>query len=81
MVNGGASASSTIDPSRLDGFGFGPVTVPPHLFLLGDERDSAIDLGISAPSPPYVRGFVEGRLWPSPGPLRVDRRTQPGSVA
>ena len=75
VVNGIPVCEPTIDPSRLDGVWFGPVTVPPgELFLLGDERDSAIDSRhFGTVSAADVRGFVEGRLWPSPGPLRVDR--------
>jgi signal peptidase I len=64
-----------IDPARLDGVWFGPVTVPPgELFLLGDDRAGSIDSRVfGTVSAGAVRGLVGGRLWPSPGALPDDR--------
>jgi signal peptidase I len=75
VVNGTAVCEPSIDPARLDGVWFGPVTVPSgELFLLGDDRASSIDSRAFGTVPAVdLRGFVGSRLWPSPGPLRADR--------
>ncbi len=75
VVNGTAVCEPTIDPERLDGVWFGPVTVPPgQLFLLGDDRASSIDSRTFGPVPARdVTGLVSSRLWPSPGALPDER--------
>jgi signal peptidase I len=75
VVNGTAVCEPTIDPERLDGVWFGPVTVPPgELFLLGDDRASSIDSRTFGPVPARdVTGLVSSRLWPSPGALPDER--------
>jgi signal peptidase I len=75
VVNGAAVCEPAVDPVRLDGVWFGPVTVPPgELFLLGDDRDSSIDSRAFGTVPELdVRGRVDNRLWPSPGALADDR--------
>lgn len=72
VVNGVPVCEPAIDPARLDGVWFGPVTVPQgELFLLGDDRASSIDSRAFGPvSTRNVRGLVAGRVWPSPGALR-----------
>jgi signal peptidase I len=64
----------TIDPERLDGVWFGPLTVPPgEVFLLGDNRGSSVDsLDFGTVPADEVTGVVSGRLWPSPGALPAD---------
>jgi signal peptidase I len=61
----------SIDPARLDGVWFGPVTVPDGaVFLLGDERGGSIDSRDFGPVPAgEVTGLVRVRLWPAPGRL------------
>lgn len=75
VVNGAAVCEPAIDPARLDGVWFGPVTVGAgELFLLGDERESSIDSREFGTVPDGdVRGKVGTRLWPSPGGLAEDR--------
>jgi signal peptidase I len=71
VVDGVPVCEPAIDPARLDGVWFGPVTVPPgSLFLLSDNRDGAIDSRAFGPVPEdALVGTVSGRLWPSPGGL------------
>jgi signal peptidase I len=75
VVNGNAVCEPAIDPARLDGVWFGPVTVEDGgLFLLGDERESSIDSrAFGAVAERDVRGQVGTRVWPSPGGLADDR--------
>jgi signal peptidase I len=74
VVNGADVCEPTIDPARLDGVWFGPVTVPQgRLFLLGDDRDSSIDSrAFGTVSADDVTGVVSNRLWPSPGALPAE---------
>ena len=69
LVNGEEVCVPSVDPARLDGVWFGPVTVPAgELFLLGDNRGRSIDsrhFGSVATS--EVIGLVRTRLWPAPG--------------
>jgi signal peptidase I len=75
VVNGAGVCEPAIDPVRLDGVWFGPVTVPSGaIFVLGDDRASSIDSrAFGTVSAGAVRGLVEGRLWPAPGALPEDR--------
>jgi signal peptidase I len=61
----------TIDPARLDGVWFGPVSVPDgEVFLLGDDRGDSVDSRDFGPVPAAdVTGLVRTRLWPAPGRL------------
>ena len=74
VVDGEAVCEPSIDPSRLDGVWFGPVTVPAgELFLLGDDRGSSIDSRVFGTVPATeVAGLVRARVWPAPGRLPVD---------
>ena len=71
VVNGTAVCEPAIDPARLDGVWFGPVSVPDgRLFLLGDSRDGTIDSRAFGPVPASsLVGTVTARLWPAPGAL------------
>lgn len=71
VVNGEPVCEPGIDPVRLDGVWFGPVTVARgEVFLLGDDRDSSIDSRAFGTVPAgEVTGLVSSRLWPSPGAL------------
>lgn len=71
VVDGVAVCEPTIDPARLDGVWFGPVTVPAgHVFLLGDDRADSIDSRDLGPVPAAaVTGLVRVRAWPAPGRL------------
>jgi signal peptidase I len=71
VVDGEPVCEPDIDPARLDGVFFGPVTVARgEVFLLGDDRDSSIDSrAFGAVPADEVTGVVGGRLWPSPGRL------------
>ncbi|RBY77079.1 signal peptidase I [Blastococcus sp. TF02-09] len=71
VVNGEAVCEPDIDPARLDGVWFGPVTVPEgEVFLLGDDRASSIDSRAFGTVPTgEVTGVVDSLLWPSPGGL------------
>ena len=75
LVNGDEVCVPSVDPARLDGVWFGPVTVPAgELFLIGDNRGRSIDsrhFGTVATAD--LVGLVRTRLWPSPGGL-----AQPG---
>lgn len=71
VVDGEPVCEPGIDPARLDGVWFGPVTVARgEVFLLGDDRASSIDSRTFGTVPEdEVTGRVGGRLWPSPGAL------------
>ena len=71
VVNGEPVCEPGIDPARLDGVWFGPVTVDAgEVFLLGDDRASSIDSRAFGTVPVgEVTGLVGGRVWPSPGGL------------
>jgi signal peptidase I len=73
VVDGEGVCEPGIDPSRLDGVWFGPVTVPAgQVFLLGDDRGSSIDSRDFGTVPVTdVAGLVRVRLWPTPGRLSV----------
>ncbi len=75
VVDGVPACEPSIDPSRLDGVWFGPVTVPAgHVFLLGDARDDSVDSRHFGTVPATeVTGLAFARLWPAPGGLPVDR--------
>jgi signal peptidase I len=75
VVNGEPQCEPGIDPDRLDGVWFGPVTVPDGtLFLLGDARADSIDSRAFGAVPlDDVVGVVRGRVWPSPGALPSPR--------
>ena len=75
VVDGVAVCEPSIDPARLDGVWFGPVTVPEgHVFLLGDARGESVDSRHFGTVPAGdVTGLVRARAWPSPGELPVDR--------
>jgi signal peptidase I len=64
----------SIDPDRLDGVWFGPVTVPAgEIFLLGDDRGTSIDSRDFGTVPVTdVAGLVRVRVWPAPGRLPAD---------
>jgi signal peptidase I len=74
VVDGEPVCEPAIDPSRLDGVWFGPVTVPAgEIFLLGDDRGSSIDSRDFGTVPAAdVAGLVRVRVWPAPGRLPVD---------
>lgn len=71
VVNGEPVCEPGIDPDRIDGVWFAPVTVPDgELFLLGDDRRDAVDsrdFGTVRESD--VTGVLAGRVWPRPGGL------------
>ena len=71
VVDGVAVCEPAIDPARLDGVFFGPVTVPDgELFLLSDSRDGSVDSRSFGPVPTSsLVGTVTARLWPGPGAL------------
>jgi signal peptidase I len=71
VVDGTAVCEPAIDPARLDGVWFGPVTVPEgQLFLLSDNRDGSVDSRAFGPVPASTLiGTVPARLWPVPGAL------------
>jgi signal peptidase I len=68
VVNGEQVCEPTIDPGRIDGVWFGPVTVPEDaVFLLGDERDGSVDSRVFGALPSTdVVGRIPMRLWPDP---------------
>ncbi len=70
-VDGTPACEPAIDPDRIDGVWFAPVTVPDgELFLLGDDRRDAVDSRDFGTVPASdVVGVVHSRLWPSPGGL------------
>jgi signal peptidase I len=72
VVNGEQVCEPTIDPARIDGVWFGPVTVPEDaVFLLGDERDGSVDSRVFGTLPSTdVVGRVPMRLWPDPTALQ-----------
>jgi signal peptidase I len=72
VVNGEQVCEPTIDPARIDGVWFGPVTVPEDaVFLLGDERDGSVDSRVFGALPSAdVVGRVPMRLWPDPTGVR-----------
>ncbi len=71
VVDGTAVCEPAIDPARLDGVWFGPVTVPDgQLFLLSDSRDGSVDSRAFGPVPvSSLVGTVTVRMWPDPGAL------------
>jgi len=71
VVDSVAVCEPAIDPARLDGVFFGPITVPDgELFLLGDSRDGSVDSRSFGPVPTSsLVGTVTARLWPGPGAL------------
>jgi signal peptidase I len=71
VVNGEQVCEPTIDPARIDGVWFGPVTVPEDaVFLLGDERDGSVDSRVFGALPGTdVVGRVPMRLWPDPSAI------------
>jgi len=71
VVDGTPVCEPAIDPARLDGVWFGPVTVPEgELFLLSDARDGSVDSRSFGPVPTSsLVGTVTARLWPHPGAL------------
>lgn len=71
VVDGVPVCEPGIDPERLDGVWFGPVTVPAgEVFLLGDDRGESIDSRDFGPLPAgSVDGLVRVRAWPAPGRL------------
>jgi signal peptidase I len=75
VVNGSPVCEPAIDPARIDGEYFGPMTVPDgQLFLLGDERRGSVDSRAFGPvAESAVVGTVGARLWPRPGALPEDR--------
>ena len=75
VVNGEPVCEPGIDPARLDGVWFGPVTVARgEVFLLGDDRASSIDSRSFGTVPAdEVTGRVGSRMWPSPGALPDER--------
>jgi signal peptidase I len=74
VVDGEVVCEPAIDPSRLDGVWFGPVTVPAgEVFLMGDDRGSSIDSRVFGTVPATeVVGLVRVRVWPAPGRLPAD---------
>ena len=71
VVDSAPVCEPSIDPARLDGVWFGPVTVPAGaVCLLGDERGGSIDSRDFGTLPAAeVTGSVRTRLWPAPGRL------------
>lgn len=71
VVNDEPVCEPGIDPARLDGVWFGPVTVARgEVFLLGDDRSASIDSRTFGTVPTgEITGRVDSRLWPSPGGL------------
>ena len=71
VVNGEPVCEVGVDPARLDGVFFGPVTVPAgELFLLGDARAGSVDSRAFGPvALGEVVGAVRARVWPAPGGL------------
>ncbi len=71
VVDGERVCEAGVDPSRLDGVFFGPVTVPAgELFLLGDARADSVDSrAFGTVTVDDVVGTVGARLWPAPGAL------------
>ena len=66
IVNGRTVAENYVDNHDMDGFYFGPDTVPPgQVFLLGDNRAESVD---SRAFGPVAVGSIEGRvlmrIWP-----------------
>jgi signal peptidase I len=75
VVDGRRVCERTVDPARIDGSYYGPVTVPDgSVFLLGDERRGSVDSRAFGPvAESAVVGTVGARLWPRPGALPDDR--------
>lgn len=71
VVDGTAVCEPSIDPDRIDGVWFGPVSVPVGtVFLMGDERALSIDSRTFGAVPTgAVEGTVVARVWPGPGRL------------
>lgn len=71
VVDSAPVCEPTIDPARLDGVWFGPVTVPDgEVFLLGDDRGESIDSrDFGTMRAAEVTGLVRIRVWPGPGAL------------
>jgi signal peptidase I len=74
VVDGRRVCEHAVDPSRIDGVYYGPVTVPAgEVFLLGDERGSSIDSRDFGPvGDSGIVGLVRARFWPHPGLLSSD---------
>jgi signal peptidase I len=71
VVDGERVCEAGVDPDRLDGVFFGPVTVPDGaVFLLGDARANSVDSRAFGPvAAGDVVGTVRVRVWPAPGAL------------
>lgn len=71
VVNGVPACEPGIDPDRIDGVWFPPVTVPDgELFLLGDDRRDAVDSrDFGTVREADVVGVVRARIWPAPGSM------------
>jgi signal peptidase I len=71
VVDGSPVCEPGIDPDRIDGVFFPPLTVPDgELFLLGDDRRDAVDSrDFGTVREEDVAGVVQGRVWPEPGGL------------
>ena len=65
VVNGDRVEEPYVDPARVDGTYFGPITVPPgSVFVLGDNRSDSVDSrDFGAVPEDRVEGQVVLRLW------------------